>query len=249
MPGAFRMSSPSLVRVPLPFAAVLLLAAPALPAPCPLGPRTVSAQTVPSPYRFVDERHEAGAFLAQVPGNRGEMELGPGGGILFGGRYGIELGGPFALEAGAFLLPTDRKVRVPGEGPTIDELGTTDALVGGLEGRVRFTLTGARTWHRLAPFVLAGGGVVHDLHRRSDLEEELPADVAFSFGPSFLGTLGVGTRWLPSDRITLRGEVVLNIWKVGTPAAFVRRDDELGPVPQQEWTGVQAFSLGLSYRF
>lgn len=207
-----------------------------------------AAQTVPSPYRFVDERHEVGGFIAAVSGNRGEMELGPGGGILFGARYSIELGGPFALEASSFLLPTDRQVRVPdAEGPR--DLGTADALVGGLDARIRLGLTGARTWNRLAPFVLAGGGVAGDLYGRSELEEAFPDEVSFRFGPSFLGVLGGGTRWLPADRITLRADVILNLWKVGTPDAFLRQDEEFGPVPQQEWTGVPAFSLGLSYRF
>jgi hypothetical protein len=235
--------------VPLLLAGALLAALPLLPDATLPSPGQVSAQTIPSPYRFVDDRHEAGPFVAAVPGNRGELELGPGGGTLVGARYSIELGGPFALEASSFLLPTDRRVRVPGEGGGFQELGTTDALVGAVDARVRFTLTGARTWHRLAPFVLAGGGVAGDLYGRGELEEELPSEVSFRFGPSFLGVLGTGTRWLPAERITVRADVLLNIWKLGTPDAFLRRDDELGPVPQQEWTGVPAFALGLSYRF
>ena len=207
-----------------------------------------AAQTISSPYRFVDDRHEAGAFIAAVPGNRGEMELGPGGGVLFGVRYSIELGGPFALEASSFLLPTDRQIWVPdAEGPR--NLGMADALVGAIDARIRFGLTGARTWNRLNPFVLAGGGIASDLYGRSELEAALPDGVNFRFGPSFLGVLGGGTRWLPAERITARADVILNIWKVGTPDAFLRRDEEFGPVPQQEWTGVPAFSLGISYRF
>ncbi|TVR54266.1 MAG: hypothetical protein EA421_09245 [Gemmatimonadales bacterium] len=242
-------------RIPSPRIPNLLLAAPLLltglllPDIPALPGGAVAAQTIPSPYRFVDDRHEAGIFVAAARENRGEMELGPGGGMLFGGRYSIELGGPFALEASSFLLPTDRKVRVPGDEGGIDDLGTADALVGAIDARVRFGLTGARTWHRLAPFVLAGGGVAGDFYGRSELEEELPREVSFRFGPSFLGVLGGGTRWLPAERITVRADVLLNIWKVGTPQAFLRRDDELGPIPQQEWTGVPAFSLGLSYRF
>lgn len=229
-------------------AATLFVAVSLLPGIPFLSSYALEAQTVPSPYRFVDNRHEAGPFVAGVPGDRGEMELGPGGGLLFGGRYSIELGGPFALEASSFLLPTDRRIRVPGDAG-IDEVGTVDALVGGIDARVRFTLTGARTWHRFAPFVLAGGGVAGDLYGRDELEAEFPNEVTFRFGPSFLGVLGAGSRWLPGDRITVRADLLLNIWKLGTPDGFLGREDELGPVPQQEWTGVPAFSVGLSYRF
>jgi hypothetical protein len=103
---------------------------------------------------------------------------------------GWSLGGPFALEFGGFLLPTDRLVRAPtASGEAIEELGVADALVGGLDGRLRFTLTGPRTWHRLAPFVVAGGGVVGNLSGRIEEEADLPSEVRFDFGPSFLGLL------------------------------------------------------------
>jgi hypothetical protein len=214
-----------------------------------VGAAQAEAQTIPSPYRFIEHRHEAGGFVASVPGNRGEMGLGPGGGVMLGGRYAIEVGGPFALEGTAFLLPTDRRILAPGEEDgQIDRIGTADVMVGAIDGRVRFTLTGARTWRGLAPFVLAGGGIAVNLQGRAELEEEMPTDVRFDFGPTFLGTLGTGVRWLPGDRVTVRADLGLHLWKVGTPVAFTRRED-LAPVPQQEWTSVSHFSLGLSYRF
>lgn len=206
------------------------------------------AQTIPSPYRFIDTRHDAGAFIASVPGNRGELELGPGGGVMFGGRYGIELGGPFALEGTAFLLPTDRRIRAPGE-EEIEDHGTTTALVGGLDARIRFTVTGPRTWRGLAPFLLAGGGIAGNLSGPAEIEGEFFAEERFSFGPSFLGVLGAGTRWLPGERVTVRADATLHLWKLGTPSGYMGREEDFGQIPQQEWTGVPAFSIGLSYRF
>jgi hypothetical protein len=213
------------------------------------GTSAAAAQTIPSPYRFIDQRHEAGLFVSVVPEVRGSLDIGPGGGLAYGARYSIELGGPFALEATSFLLPTDRQVRVPSVSGVFTELGDVSSMVAGADARVRFGLTGARTWNGLAPFLLLGGGVAGDLYGRRELEAELPDNVRFQFGPSFLGTLGAGTRWLPFSRVTVRLDAQFHLWKVGTPAAFLNRNEGLEPLPDQEWLGVPAFTTGLSYRF
>lgn len=216
-----------------------------------LAPVGLTAQDVPSPYRFIDTRHQAGLFVGVASENRGALDLAPGGGVLVGARYGIELGGPFALEANAFVLPTDRNVYDPavevGQDPIF--LGNTSSVLAGLDGRVRFTLTGARTWRGLAPFLSAGGGLVTDLRRRSDLEEDLGSDEIFSFGPSFLGALGGGVRWLPTETLTIRLDAALNISKAGTPRAFLELADEDRPVPDGEWPGVGSLTLGAALRF
>ncbi|TVP74862.1 MAG: hypothetical protein EA352_09645 [Gemmatimonadales bacterium] len=207
-------------------------------------------QTITSPYEFVDTRHEAGFFVAHVPGNRGDLRMGPGGGTLTGLRYAFEVTGPFALEVGGFLLPTDRVVRVPQDGG-IEDIGSSDALIAALDGRIRFSLPGRRTWHGLAPFLQAGGGLALDFRGGSELEAEIPSSLRFSFGPSFLGVMGAGTRWLPTDNLTVRLDLSTYFWKLGTPDEFLQLGEaELGRfVPQQEWTPVPSFSLGLSYRF
>jgi hypothetical protein len=210
-----------------------------------------SAQRVDSPYRFIEGRHEAGIFVATVPGNRGSLELAPGGGTLFGARYGLDISGPFALEIGAFFLPTDRRVRVPNaEGDGIDNLGDADALVGAIDGRLRFSLTGARTWNRLAPFFSMGGGLARNLSGRIEAEEALPTDVRATFGTTFMGTLGAGTRVFLTEQLVLRLDATAHYWKQGTPQSFRFLDEEaVGPIVDQEWPAVGAFTVGLSWRF
>ncbi|TVR63323.1 MAG: hypothetical protein EA422_09610 [Gemmatimonadales bacterium] len=211
-----------------------------------------AGQQITSPYEFIDTRHSAGIFVGIAGENRGQLDLAPGGGVMVGARYGIELSGPFALEGTAFFLPTDRNVYDPTVDP--DEqlpefLGTSNSLVGGIDGRLRFTLTGARTWHRLAPFVLLGGGVAGDLTPRSSLEDELVSEERFTLGPTFLGVMGAGTRWLPTDNLTFRVDALLHIWKAGTPRAFFQFEEQYGSVPEQEWPGVGALVVGASFRF
>jgi len=217
-----------------------------------LGVQSAEAQQIRSPYQFIDTRHSAGIFVGIAQENRGQLDLAPGGGIMVGARYGIELSGPFALEGTAFFLPTDRNVFDPTVDP--DEqlpelLGTSNSLVAGIDGRLRFTLTGARTWHGLAPFVLMGGGVAGDLTPRSSLEDELVSEERFTLGPSFLGVLGAGTRWLPTENLTFRVDALLHLWKAGTPRAFFQFEEQYGSVPEQEWPSVGALVLGGSYRF
>jgi hypothetical protein len=214
-------------------------------------PLAAEAQSITSPYRFIEGRHEIGGYVAHVPGNRGTMQLGPGDGLMMGARYSLDVGGPFAIEFGGFLLPTDRQVRAPNEsGTDFDEFGSVDALVGGVDGRVRFTLTGPRTWNGLAPHLLAGGGAVGNLSGRLEEELAFPSDVRFTFGPSFLGVLGAGTRYFLTDQLVVRVDAVAHFWKVGTPQSFLAVEtDEDNPVVRQQWPAVGAYSLGLSWRF
>jgi hypothetical protein len=216
------------------------------------GAAPAEAQSITSPYRFIDGRHEASAFVAHVPGNPGTMKLGPDGGLLTGVRYSLDVGGgPFALEFGGFVLPTERRIRFPGADGTIsDSLGVADALLVALETRIRFTLTGPRTWHRTAPFLAMGGGFVGNSSGRTEAERELPENVVASFGPSFLGLLGAGTRVFLTDQLVLRLEATAYYWKVGTPEGFrVLDEEQVGPIVDQEWPSVPAFSVGLSWRF
>jgi len=183
--------------------------------------------------------------------SRGQLDLGPGGGPLVGARYGIKLGSAFGFEATGFLISTDRRVFDPDveaeEDPIL--LGTTSSTVGGVDARLRFSPTGPRTWRGLAPYAVAGGGLALDMNRSSSLEEELSAAATFSFGPSFLGTLGAGTRWLPGERLGFRVEAVLHLWKLGTPEAFRALEEQLGTIPDDEWVGVGAILVGASFRF
>lgn len=210
-----------------------------------------AAQVVPSPYEFIETTHEVEGFVGQVLENRGQLDMGPGGGTMFGARYAIQLSGAFALEGHAFLVPTDRNVYEP----TLDEeanlvlLGNASSLVGGLDGRIRFTLTGDRTWNRLAPYLSAGGGAATDLSARSALEDDLAENERFTFGPSFLGVLGGGTRWLPAESISFRLEAAMNLWRLGTPQQFRALESDEIRIPEREWTNVGAVELGVSWRF
>lgn len=230
----------SLVLLPL-FAALLALV-----------PEESESQTIPSPYRFIEEQHDFGFFVSYLSENRGMVSAAPGGGALYGARFGTQLGsGVFAFDGTTWLLPTKRIVWDPSD-PTegLVNLGETTSLVAGLDARLRFNLAGPRTWNGLSPFVLMGAGLTGDLSPRSDLEEVLLSEERFSFGPSALGLVGGGTHFVRGERLTLRLDSVLHIWKAGIPRPFQVFSEEFGAeVPEDEWLGVWSIGLGASFRF
>ena len=232
----FRSRGPALVAI-----AVL-----AGPLPFTSGAR---AQTVPSPYRFVERSHEYGVIFGVARENRGALGIGPGGGPLVGGSYAIRLRGALSGEITGFLISTDRVVYDVSPDVGLIPLGETEARVAALDARLRFTLTGARTWHGLAPFLMAGGGVVGDIAGMSPLDSNLFAEDRFSFGPSFLGIMGAGTRWIPGDRFTLRVETSFNLWKLSTPSGFSQVQEQVDQFTSNEWIGVGVVGFGASYRF
>lgn len=212
-------------------------------------PGAATGQQIPSPYSFIETRHEAGALFGSLSVDRGQLELGPGGGPAFAGRYGIKMGSVFGFEATGLVLSTDRRVVDPQAEGGPEFLGTTNSLVAMVDGRLRFNPMGHRTWRGVHPFASSGIGLAMDVRRSSALEEDMDPQARFSFGPSFVGTLGGGLRWLPGERLAFRLEGSFHLWKVGTPRPFLELQEEIGPVPDQEWVSVGALFLGASIRF
>lgn len=212
--------------------------------------REASAQRISSPYEFIPGTHTAALVVGTIGEARGELGTGPGGGTLIAGRYGIELRGPLAMDVHGFFVSTDRTVFEPVAETGLVEIGPANTLLVGLEARLRFTVTGRRTWYRMAPFIVLGGGIVGDLAGPPAIEAEIVPEAQFNFGPSFLGVTGAGIRIIATDRVELRGEANYRLWKLGTPIGFRDIEADLDtPLPEQEWGGPVAFTLEASYRF
>lgn len=214
-----------------------------------LTPAPAHAQTIPSPYSYVERRQEAGAFVGVMDAARGRFGFGPAGGMVYGARYGLELSGPISLEGVARLVDGTRDVVNPGrvEGDRI--VGEADALMGTVDARLKFSFTGQRAWHGLSPFIVAGGGIALDLAGSSEAEAGLePADV-FDFGTSFFGTAGLGTRWFLTDRIAARVDGIFSLWRLDTPPGFSDPARGFESVPESEWARGLTVTLSLLYRW
>jgi hypothetical protein len=207
------------------------------------------AQTIPSPYRFMENRQEAGLFVASLNPGTGVFDYGPGPGTGLGIRYGLRLGGPFGLEAALTYLPTQRSLIDPGRDEGNRKIGEVDSNILAADARLRFSLTGDRTWRGLAPFLAVGGGAAMDLAGSDPAEETLLADDRFEFGTPFLGVLSGGVAWLPSDRLQVRADAGLLIWQIRAPRGYRDPTRGLVGVEEREWVGGPSLSLGASLRF
>jgi hypothetical protein len=230
-----------LVLLPL-VTATLAMAAAGIP---------LAGQSIPSPYRFIEERQELGIFAGTFWGDPGRYDLGPGTGVVGGVRYGIDLSGPLSIEGVGSVASATRDVINPRRDEGDRKVEEAEAALLFLEARLRFSLTGRRTWYGFQPFLFAGGGVAFDI-QGNQAEDELLASVdRFDFGTQFLGTTGAGARYLLGRRWVIRADATLYLYQVDTPGGFLDPDRnlDLGTVPESEWVSSTSVTLGFAFRF
>lgn len=223
------------------------------------GASALRAQSVPSPIRYIEPKHSFGVSLGYlftspaVEINETQVEFGPQSAPMIDARYQIRFGGPLSGEVRAGFIPAKRRVYEPtGEtNPSAfvpREVGTQDmAMVVGEAGLV-FHLTGPRTWHGLAPFLAGTGGIVSDLNRGSDLEEDfnIPETTRYDFGPGFAIGLGLGTDWFPTRRLSVRVEARDRLWQIKAPQGLANL---AGQRSVSEWTHNFSVNLGAALHF
>jgi hypothetical protein len=212
-------------------------------------PPGLEAQAVPSPFRFIETRQEAGLFLGASSLSKGRFGFGPSDALNMGGRWGIRLSGPLGFEAVAGLISGSRDVVNPARPEGDRKVGEADSQIGTIDGRLRLQLTGDRTWHRLAPFFVAGGGIAFDLSSAAADDQLLEEQDRFDFGNSFFGTLGTGTNLFLSDRLVLRADGNFSLWKLDTPPGFSDPERGFEAVEESEWVSGLHVSLTLAIHF
>ncbi|GMR12100.1 MAG: hypothetical protein BMS9Abin29_0288 [Gemmatimonadota bacterium] len=214
-------------------------------------PGASAGQVVSSPYRFLESKQEVAFFVGTSDPNPGQLEIGIGSATVYGGRYSVDVGSTLTMELGTTVFAGNRKVRDPRRARGDRQIGVSDLTVATLEARFRLNLTGHRSWHRLRPFVLVGGGLAFAASDDKTIEDavELPATDRFSFGNRFTAVAGGGIAIHASPRFTIRLDASLNLWKVTTPPGFTDLSRDFGPLPESEWIGAPAFTVGTAIRF
>jgi len=213
------------------------------------GSSLLQAQEISSPYRFFQHRQEAGVFVGATNQGTGRFGFGPGGGLLLGARYGIHVGGPFGLEGVVGYNATTRDVVDPSRAAGNRIVGEADANLMSADVRLRFSLTGDRTWKNLNPFLFLGGGAVWDLAGESDVDGTVLPDDRFEFGTRFLTLLGGGARWFMTDRILIRADLALSLYRLKTPRGYFNTEREFEKVEEKEWVGGPTFSISAGFHF
>lgn len=213
------------------------------------GATPVAAQSIDSPYRFVETSQSLGVFGGNMFTGRGALELGPESAPAFGLRYNLRVTGPFNVEGSILYMSSTRTVldTVPAD-TALRVLGETDMTVLAATAALRFDITGPRTWNRLQPYVALGGGLALDLAGEGEVEEDLAEDAKYDFGTRFLASAGGGIEVHLSPRLTGNVDGRALLWKLNTPDAFLQDEASLTR-PPDEWTQNFVLSAGLSFRF
>ena len=212
-------------------------------------PSEIRAQSIPSPYTYLEERRELGVFIGRMDAATGRFGFGPNGGDVVGARYGIELSGPLSFEGVVQFIDGERNVIDPGRAPDDRVIGQAQSTITTIEARLKFTATGRRSWHKLAPFLDFGGGIAIDASPDSDLDQILLPVDRFDFGTSFFGTMSGGVRWYATRRFTLRGDWVFSLWKIDTPPGYADPDRGFVGVSDGEWVWGNTATLALMFRW
>ena len=208
-----------------------------------------SAQNIPSPYRHIEASKETGPFVGHVSANTGRFGFGPSGGLLVGGRWGIELSGPISFETTLGVISGSRDVMNPRRAEGDQKVGEADVLMSTIDGRLKFSFAGQRTWNDLSPFIVFGGGVAFDVGSDQAADDLLEAEDRFEFGTSFYGTAGAGVRWWLSDRFTLRGDALFQLWQIDTPPGFAAPEQGFTGVEESEWSNGFRLSVAALIRW
>jgi hypothetical protein len=238
------------------FSRTALLAALALA----LGARAAEAQTIPSPYRHIESTHTVGVtagYLLTDPSvslsDSTAADLGHQSAPMVAVRYQVRASGPLSVDFAVGVSPGERKLygpeyNVDSTRVTARDLGVTvPSTVVMADAGLRFNITGARTWNRLAPFVAGHGGIVADIRGtfNEETEAELPATALFRFGPSFAVGGALGTDWFPTRRTSLRLELQGRLWRMRAPGALLNDRNE----ERREWNPVAGLTVGGSIHF
>jgi hypothetical protein len=214
--------------------APLLAAAPAL-----------RAQSVPSPYHYVEKAQALGVHAGYVMLESGRYDTNPTSGPTVELRYEGRFAGPVSGIASIGFISSDRPVYTRATGSTtMVRLPDASSLLTDAEAGFRLSITGPRTWHGLQPSVATTAGIVANLAGRTAEEKQLPGDQLVRLGPSFAVSPSAGTDWFPTERISLDLRVTDHIWRLATPAGLTDSGTK-----ETAWTNNIGITVGAAFHF
>jgi hypothetical protein len=204
----------------------------------------LAAQEVPSPYRFIETVQTLSLQAGYVSTQTGSRDLAPRSAPMVTLEYLGRFAGPLSGTVALSYLPTERTVYDFATATGLTPLGDVDTQLLQAEAGLEFTLTGARTWHSIAPFIGASGGLIMDLAGVSQLEKdaELTEEQRIKFGPSFAVGASAGADWFLTERLSLRAVGRAHLWRFATPAG-------LAGTEQNDWLKNGGGTLGVAFHF
>jgi hypothetical protein len=200
---------------------------------------------------FHDLPRGAGPTIAfgYFGGDAGDAGVGPLSGTAWEARYELSLGGPVVITLGGSYFQTKRYIVDPYK----DSMSRRseqpyDNDVVGVDVGLQVRLTGAKTWHGLAPHVGVALGLATGSTLAGDTSE-------YDFRTKFTIAPGVGVRWYPTRRLYARLDARALLWRLRYPDTFHFPSPVDGsrvvPLtrPLTEWTRHPWISLGVGWTF
>jgi hypothetical protein len=200
-----------------------------------------------SPYRDIKRGAGPRIVVGYLGGDRGRVPVGVSKGATFGLRYEVWLSGVTSLTAGVAYGQTSRFIVNPTDSAYKRTRGPVDNDVILTDLTLQFSLSGAKTWHGIAPYVSTGLGLAFG--------SNLPSDSSgYRFGTKFTIAPGAGVRFYPTRRLSIQTDTRVVFWKLRYPIDFKQLADDGTRVlalnaPETDWTVHPWISIGIGWTF
>jgi hypothetical protein len=206
-----------------------------------------------SPFRDINTHQTLSFLIGRFGGSLGNAGVGAQSTTDFGFRFRNRLSGPLELMIGTTIIPSKRNVIDPTKPDSAGrQVGTVDYNMITADIQLLLSLTGAKTWHTLAPWIAFGFGVETATRPTTD-PGGYKAGLNFTFVPS------IGLDVHLSRKLGLVFEARDNTIRYEYPLAYFAPTDSTGkalaPVldparfSDKQLTHNFTISAGFSYHF
>ena len=205
-----------------------------------------------SPYRDVLLLPSLSLYAGHLSADRGRVDAGPSNASTIGLRYEIPSGKSMLFQFHAAYLMGDRFIINPYADSSSAErkTGPYESNLVITEIALNHRLTGAKTWHKFAPYLGVGLGLVFDVHSPGDTTKS-----GYKFGTKVGLSTAAGTRWYPfRGRVIINAEARLQAWRLKYPSSFhlqAADGSRVVPItaPLTDWTWHPWLSVGIGWNF
>jgi len=218
---------------------------------------TFQDQTIDSPYRWIERGTRLGLVGGYVFANRGDPPFGPGPTAVLGARLRARVSSPLSLEFGVVYGSSNQYVTDPRleGGPAVVDTVDADWII--IEASLQFSFTGARTYRKLQPYFLVGGGILQGLStQESEVLTPPKEPFEYQIGTAGMVNVGLGVEYIVSSRLGLAMEARDNLWRIKTPDGWFQLNvlqnilDSGAVAPDQAtWTNNIELTATLYYYF
>jgi len=167
-----------------------------------------------SPYHDIRLGMGLVFYGGYMNGGRGAADVGLTNATVFGGRYELPVGPILRLSIGMGTARGERFIVDPNAPAETRKSGPVPDAAVFVEAQAFGSLTGGKTWHKLAPFLTLTGGVAYGG------DEPAAEPSAYRFGTKLYYGGGIGVRWYATGHLALLADARMLIWRLKYPPQY-----------------------------